>query len=149
MVMYCCLTKVFKHGFWLAGGCAASQSEAKFENPVQLKQILTCGFLHKKDWWNHYKISVSQSREDMIIDNCKKGISGRSQATTTTAVGIIGYRQADNGGHIDYLTLNVLNFSEGTKTSIHILYQSSTLTWQRLLESFLLKDQDFPILHSH
>ena len=35
------------------------------------------------------------------------------------------------------LTLHVLNFSEGTKTYIYILYHSSTLTWHRELKSFL------------
>ena len=38
---------------------------------------------------------------------------------------------------INLLTLYVLNFSEVTKTYIYILCHSSTLTWHRLLKSFL------------
>ena len=35
------------------------------------------------------------------------------------------------------LTLYMLNFSEGTKTYIYILYHYSTLIWLGQLESFL------------
>ena len=47
----------------------------------------------------------------------------------------------------DWLTLYMINFSEGTKTFIHILCYSPTLTWHRWLESFLKKAKNLP-LHS-
>ena len=46
------------------------------------------------------------------------------------------------------LAIYVLYFSDGTKTYIYILCHSSTWTWHRHLESFLLKGQDLPISHS-
>ena len=37
----CWSTRIFWHGFWLSGGCAASQSDARFENHCKLTWIST------------------------------------------------------------------------------------------------------------